>query len=105
MTDGHLIIRRGTTWQDYVRAYKILVDGVEVGEVRRGGTLTLQVTEGQHTVQARISSTGSKKSLVSVPAGGEVLVTVSPSRSKGTTRIERAQSADDYLVLSVDAPS
>lgn len=103
MAEARLTFRRGTTWQDFVRSYTILVDGVEVGSLRRGATLSFEVSEGPHTCQARISWTGSRELLIAAEPGAEIRVLVSPApRKKRDGLVDRALSTDAYLVMSID---
>src|SRR4051794_15244044 len=41
-------------WIDRARAYKVMVDGNEVGRVRRGETQTFQIAPGPHEVHMGI---------------------------------------------------
>ncbi len=104
MDQGQLTFRRGVTWQDFVRSYTLIVDGEEIGKLRRGTSLSVAVNQGRHTCQARISWTGSKELDVLVPPGTEVKILISPPpKSRGVTKLDRAMSADEYLVLSVES--
>ncbi|HEU5426192.1 MAG TPA: hypothetical protein VFU74_04940 [Actinocrinis sp.] len=40
--------------RDQLRKYRVLVDGIEVGRVGQGETLSHEATEGEHTVQLKI---------------------------------------------------
>lgn len=40
--------------RDQFRRYRVLVDGIEVGRVGQGETLTHEAAEGEHTVQLKI---------------------------------------------------
>ena len=67
---GTIRIERRGTVRDLMRAYRIVVDGTEVGRVRRGETLDVAVTPGRHVVAARIDWTGSPDVEVTVAPGG-----------------------------------
>lgn len=47
-------ITRPVTWSDKARAYKLLLDGQEVGRIKEGETLTLETPPGEHRLEARI---------------------------------------------------
>jgi hypothetical protein len=77
---GAITVERPTGYYIAVyRRYRILVDGREVGAVKRGETLLTTVTAGPHTVSARIDWSGSPAVEVNVPPGGHVALDVEPS--------------------------
>lgn len=49
-----IIIHRSQAFRDAYRDYRIILDGVEVGRLPRGGTLELPASAGRHTLSARI---------------------------------------------------
>ncbi|HEX6055803.1 MAG TPA: hypothetical protein VFY98_08325 [Intrasporangium sp.] len=59
MSGGQLLLRRAAEFRDVLRGYRVLLDGVEVGTLRRGTSVELPVAEGLHEVQVRIDWTGS----------------------------------------------
>ncbi|CAN0295509.1 unnamed protein product, partial [Phaeothamnion confervicola] len=50
----HLTVVRGSAYADYVRSYKMLVNGKVVGSIARNSKLELLVPSGPVTVEARI---------------------------------------------------
>lgn len=46
--------RRDAAYQDRARAYKVLLDGEEVGKVKRGQTVTVDAAPGAHKLQLKI---------------------------------------------------
>jgi hypothetical protein len=54
-----LIIRRGSTYVDRLRAYKVVVDRVAVATVRDGQSVAVPITPGRHSLRMRIDWTGS----------------------------------------------
>jgi len=54
MTTGRLTIRRPSQYADKARVYRILVDGAPSGTIKSGGELSLELTAGEHVIQARI---------------------------------------------------
>lgn len=46
--------------RDLLRAYTVLLDGVKVGELRRGESLTFELTPGHHTVRFKIDFASSR---------------------------------------------
>jgi hypothetical protein len=71
--------RPPAVWRDLLRAYRLVVDGYAVGEVRPGQVLRVQVSPGRHEVQARIDWTGSRRWVVHVIDGGEARFKVEPA--------------------------
>lgn len=47
-------VRRSTGFRDSLRKYRIVVDGHEVGRVKRGETADVTVTPGPHVLQVAI---------------------------------------------------
>jgi hypothetical protein len=77
---GRILVDRpaGGT-RDIFRRYNVKVDGVQVGKIRRGGQLSVEVTPGSHYVQARIDWVGSPVREVNVIDGTDVHLTVRPA--------------------------
>ncbi len=67
---ARLVIRRPRGgYRDLLRSYRIEVDGVLRGTLRRGAELSLEVSPGVHFVRARIDWTGSPELDVIVAEG------------------------------------
>jgi hypothetical protein len=49
-----LIINRDSGYADSLRAYKLLLDGHEVGKIRGGESKSFTVSAGEHTIRAKI---------------------------------------------------
>jgi hypothetical protein len=88
MRTGRITFHRKRTWQDFARSYLILVDGVEIGTLKRSGSLSIDLPEGPHTCQARISSTGSSEQSIDVLADAETRVRVSPRVTTGSMSLD-----------------
>jgi hypothetical protein len=88
-------------WRDRVRSYKLIVDEREVGKIRAGQTVRIEVSPGTHTVQARISWTGSQKIEFAVENGTHGRVRVEPA---GDTfhALEQSITREGYLRLTVE---
>jgi hypothetical protein len=72
------VTRPATRWRDLLRRYRILIDGREVGRLRRDATQQYPVLPGSHTVQARIDWTGSPELPVTVEEGQVLDLVVRP---------------------------
>ena len=55
-----IIIKRGKGYADKMRAYKVLLDGTEIGDIRQGESKQFPVQEGKHTLQLKIDWCTSK---------------------------------------------
>jgi len=64
-----LVVTRPTAFRDRLRAYRIFVDGTNVGDVRAGGQVELEISPGRHRVEARVDWCSSTP--LSVEASGE----------------------------------
>ena len=49
-----LTVRRDSGYADSMRAYKLLLDGAEIGKIASGESKSFEVTPGEHTIQAKI---------------------------------------------------
>ncbi len=66
------IHRAKAKWKDRIRAYKIVVDGDEVAEIRNGESVSLELSPGQHEIHAKIDWTKSNPVVVALSAGHSV---------------------------------
>jgi hypothetical protein len=64
--------RRANAYQDRARAYKILLDGQEVGNVKRGESAAFDAAPGAHELQLKIDWATSEPVSVEVQAGQDV---------------------------------
>jgi hypothetical protein len=98
---GTVIVHRPRGgWRDFLRAYRVQLDGVDRGKVRRGETLTLAVEPGQHWLRARIDWTGSPDVSLAVVEGSVHECLVEPGGS-AFTALSQVFGRADYLRLSV----
>lgn len=95
---GRLVIRRQPGSSSILRAFRVLVDGNQVGRLRQDGELAVDVEPGTHAVQIKVDWAGSKP--LEVTAGpGEVirLVCETAPFTKGFASIFRQPS--EYIKL------
>jgi hypothetical protein len=59
--ETELVVRRGSSYVDSLRAYKVVVDRVVVAMVRDGQSVAVPITPGRHSLRLRIDWTGSKE--------------------------------------------
>jgi hypothetical protein len=68
-TMSTLHISRTRAWTDKFRAYKVLIDGNEVGDISEGAEKTFETPPGNHTVQLKIDWCKSPILNISLVAG------------------------------------
>lgn len=78
-----MLTRSANGFRDRFRGYKVLIDGVEAGKIRRGETLRLPVPEGRHTLQLEIDWCTSQPSPLVVANGQTVAFGCAPSDAAG----------------------
>jgi len=102
---GRLTVEREhKAWVDRARAYRVLVDGGEVGRVRDGDTETYDVAPGQHTVQLKVDWARSRPIEVQVPDGGEARVRCRGNASPLTALWYITAKANDYIAVEQVSP-
>ena len=99
---ANVTFHRRRTWQDYVRAYRIEVDGAIVGVIRSGGEFRLPIPPGVHRCRATISWTGSDYLEFEVGPGERLDILIQPGTG---SPLQRARSTSGYLALRVIKPN
>src|SRR4051812_8886184 len=89
-------------WRDRGRAYRIEVDGAEVGRLRRGQELVVDVAPGEHRVCARIDWTGSEAISVQVAPGATASVAVSPKNGSSWRGLLGTFSGPSWVNIAED---
>src|SRR5450631_4811511 len=107
MGTGRITFYRERPRQDLRRSYRILVDGGEIGTLEHSGSLSVDLSEGPHTAQARIDWTGSPEQSFDVLADVETRVCVCPSLRDGFVfgKLRRSLSRAGWLMLVPDEMS
>ena len=70
--EAHITIRRGKSYADSWRAYKVKVDGIVVASVRAGQSAAITVVPGSHMLRLRIDWCGSEEIQFDVQAGDHI---------------------------------
>lgn len=96
---AQLIVKRAGGYADFLRAYRILVDDIELGRIKRNSRLQLTIPAGQHVIGAKIDWTRAAPIVIDVKPGGTVTVEV--SNTHGALKSEHAITTgrDTYLTL------
>lgn len=51
---ARIVLRRDRGFTDYMRRYKVLIDGEEKGQIKNGGTFECEIPCGRHTLQLAV---------------------------------------------------
>jgi hypothetical protein len=70
--ESHIIIRRGKSYADRLRAYEVMVDDAVVATVRAGKSVTVSVASGSRRLQLRIDWCGSEELLFDAKDGEQI---------------------------------
>jgi len=71
---AQITVARPSAFPDMLRAYRILVDGREVGKVGNNSRVTFTVPAGAHTMVARIDFAGSQPLSFEAQAGENLVI-------------------------------
>jgi hypothetical protein len=93
------LTRAAGHWVDRARAYKVFVDGQEVGRIRPGRTDRYPVAPGTHRLQLRIDWCASRWWDVDVPDGGQVTYECRPNAKFYNVLWMIIGRAGDYVAL------
>jgi hypothetical protein len=66
------IARRANAYQDRARAYKVMLDGEEVGRVKRGESVSFDAAPGAHQLQMKIDWATSEPVDIQVAPGQDL---------------------------------
>jgi hypothetical protein len=97
MTD--LVLRRNDGYRDKFRAYRIIVDGREVGKINRNDWVRIPVSAGKHTVQLKIDWCNSRELVISVAAGLSTALECGPNDK--TALFSNSFDTNPYIWLDV----
>ncbi|MFG1925932.1 hypothetical protein [Cryptosporangium sp. NPDC048952] len=96
---ARLVVIRTSSWaRDIWRRYRIELDGQHIGKLKRGESLTTEITPGPHRVQALIDVDGSHPLDLTARPGEEVRLVVEPGEHPMHT-FGVATARDPYLLL------
>jgi hypothetical protein len=73
MAQSTIVVRRDARgYRDLLRAYRVLLDGREVGRIRRGECLTIETDPGEHEIHFAIDWCRSPTTMLNLVDGEEV---------------------------------
>ena len=89
-------------YRDRIRAYRLFIDGVFCGKIKRGGEVSVDVAPGEHTARAAIDWTGSPLAVFTAVPGEVVRIRVEPAGNAAQTW--QGWTATQYLKLTLLPP-
>jgi hypothetical protein len=92
-------VTRPTSFVDALRAYRIIVDGVESARINSGKTVDVPVNPGSHSVVAKVDWCGSQTVCLDVDAGDTIHLECA-NNSRGNRFIHIMFRHDQYLTLA-----
>lgn len=98
-----LSIQRGGGYPDWLRSYKIFVDGEEHGTLRHNSTRIVEVVRGRHEVQLRMDWSGSTVLAVDVDDAGAMLA-CGPSVRSGWSLLSLSRPVANSIWLRRQVP-
>ena len=76
-----LILKSETAnWADVTRAYKVIIDGIEVGVIKNGETKEYDLNEGFHSLQLKIDWCSSQAESFVVKNGDTIYANCAPAK-------------------------
>ena len=97
--EGRVTITRGTAYVDRARAYKIMLDGQEVGRIKNNTTETISVPAGSHELFLKVDWASSPVQSFDVTPGGEVRFVCHPTANAFFALIQSILSRKNYITL------
>jgi hypothetical protein len=98
---GRVTLRRVGRRFDLLRRYRILLDGVEIGRLRLGGTISVERPPGRVLIEARIDWCSAAPLIIPVVAGEETVVEVANTHGvAGALTAQETREPGTYLTLT-----
>ena len=98
-----LSIHRSGGYPDWMRSYRIFVDGEDQGSVKHNETRTIEVANGRHEVQLRMDWSSSAVVAVDVDDAGTTLA-CGPTARSGWSFLSLSRPVADTMWLRPQAP-
>ena len=92
-------LTRGSGYRDKARAYKVLIDGAEVGTIKDGQEEVFEVSPGPHTLRMKIDWCKSRELAVDVPEGGEASFVCRPGGNSIMALMHAVITPGNYVQL------
>lgn len=102
---AQLVVIRQGGYADFMRAYRILVDDIEMGRIKRNSRLELTIPAGQHVIGAKIDWTCAAPIVIDAAPGGTVTAQVSNTHGAMKSDYAVTVGRDTYLTLQELPPT
>ncbi len=96
-----IVFHRASGWVDRWRAYRIVVDGVDVTKLKRNQSVTIDVTAQEHVLQAQVDWCSSPVLVVDLSKGGQIDVDVENPHSAWSLSRVTVETPNEYLRLTL----
>src|SRR5687767_7984917 len=90
-------LQRGSAYTDRLRAYKVLVDGREVGQIKNGQTESFTVEPGRHEVMLKIDWATSPPVTIDATPGATTRLSCRPRANPLTALYYTTLGRKNYL--------
>lgn len=98
-TDAALVIRRGKAYVDKARAYKVMVDGSELGRIKQKQEVVYPLAPGRHELQLKIDWASSPAEAFDVEPGQRAVFECMPNANARNALIFMTVKRKEYLSL------
>ena len=99
MADATLVLARSKAYVDKVRAYKIMLDGQEIGRIKEGTEESLTIPAGSHELQLKIDMAMSPVVRFDAADGQVVKFTCKPKPNTLTALYYATIARKNYIIL------
>jgi hypothetical protein len=104
--EGRVTLTRGKAYVDKVRAWKILLDGQEVGRIKEGQTQTFGATPaGSHQLLLKVDWASSPTFTFDLAPGEELRLTCRPKPNAFTALLYALFARSKYIILEREGGS
>ncbi len=97
--EARLTITRGTAYVDRARAYKIMLDGQEVGRIKNDMTETISVPAGAHEVFLKVDWASSPIQTFEAKPGQEIRFSCRPTANAFMALLQSLFNRKNYITL------
>ena len=101
--EASLTITRGTAYVDRVRAYKVMLDGDELGRIKNDTTSTFSVPPGAHELHLKVDWASSPVVSFDVAPGQEVRYACRPTTNAFFALIYSLFARKNYITLEPES--
>lgn len=93
--------RRTRGYADRVRAYRVVLDGVVVGRIKRGQSLSVEADPGHHELHLAVDWCRSRSVELQLVPGQETRLECWPNSTRGNALYRTSFGRSNYIALDV----